>query len=103
MADLAHRNIAAAIFGLLTHFTTNRGEWDHHIYLLIIFGSLVFVTLVALEYLNDSHVGSIIQAFNVVGVMAAVYFATLATSIIVYRAFFHRLRKVCVEPQYGTR
>lgn len=94
MANLVHSKTAAAAFGLLTHFIANRGEWDHHIYLLIPGGAFLFGALVAFEYLDDPRVGSLPHAFHIVGVMAAVYLATLATSIVVYRAYFHRLRKV---------
>lgn len=93
MADLLRSKSIAAALGLFTHFIANNGEWDHHIHLLVPGGSLLFGALVAFEYVADPRVFSLIQAFQVVVTATTVYLSTLATSVVIYRAFFHRLRK----------
>jgi hypothetical protein len=94
MADLLRSKVAAAALGLLTHAVTNNGEWDHHTYLLVPGGSLLFGALVAFEYAADPRVFSLFQACQLVGTAVAVYFGTLTASMIIYRTYFHRLRKV---------
>jgi hypothetical protein len=94
MADLLRSKVAAAALGLLTHVITNNGEWDHHTHLLVPGGSLLFVALVAFEYAADPRVFSFFQACQLVGTAAAVYLGTLTASIVIYRTYFHRLRKV---------
>ncbi|KAL5404942.1 hypothetical protein PMIN06_004993 [Paraphaeosphaeria minitans] len=93
MADLLRSKIAAAGLGLFTHFIFNGGEWDHYVHLVVPGGSLLFGALVAFEHVADPRVFSLIQAFRIVETATAVYLATLATSVIIYRAYFHRLRK----------
>ncbi|KAJ4348230.1 uncharacterized protein N0V89_009602 [Didymosphaeria variabile] len=108
MADLFRSKAVAAALGLLTHFVANSGEWDHHAHLLVSGGPLLFGALVAFEYVADPLVGSYSQAFQVVATAAAVYLGTLTASIIIYRAYFHRLGKVLetltpiVKQQYNT-
>ncbi|KAJ4300727.1 hypothetical protein N0V90_002815 [Kalmusia sp. IMI 367209] len=93
MADLLRSKTVAAGLGLLTHFITNSGEWDQRAHLMVSGGSLLFGALVAFEYAADPLVGSVVQAFQVVATAAAVYLGTLTASIIIYRTYFHRLRK----------
>ena len=94
MADLLRSKTVAAALGLFTHFITNNGEWDHHMHLVVPGGYLAFGALLAFEYVVDARVSSLFQAFRVVATATAVYLATLTTSVVVYRAFFHRLQKV---------
>lgn len=94
MADLLRSKTVAAALGLFTHFIANNGEWDHHVHLLVPSGSLFFGALLAFEYVVDPRVSSLFQAFQVVATATAVHLATLTTSVVVYRAFFHRLKKV---------
>lgn len=98
MADLLRSKTVAAALGLFTHFITNSGEWDHHVHLLVPGGSLLFGALVAFESMADPRATSLFQAFQIVATATAVYLATLMTSVVIYRAYFHRLRKVQALP-----
>jgi hypothetical protein len=86
----------AAGLGLVSHFVLNNGEWDHTSHLVGAFWIVAFGALGAVEYKLDPSVQSIIGAIQIVGTVAAVYFGSLVTSILIYRAFFHRLRKACL-------
>lgn len=94
MADLIRSKGAAAALGLFTHFIMNNGEWDHHVHLILPSGALLFGALVAFEAVADPYVGSYLEAFQIVATTAAVYLGTLTASIVIYRTYFHRLRKV---------
>ncbi|KAF1956545.1 cytochrome P450 [Byssothecium circinans] len=82
----------AAALGLLSHAVLNQGEWDGMAHLLL-FSPVPFSTLVAAEYLLDSRATSLVAALKLASATTAVYLATLVASILIYRGFFHRLRK----------
>ncbi|KAF2122461.1 cytochrome P450 [Lophiotrema nucula] len=91
--ELIRSKPLAAGLGLFSHFVFGRGEWDHSTHLLLLAWMATFATLTVVEYTVDARVQSVFQALQVAGTAAATYLATLATSILIYRAFFHRLRK----------
>jgi hypothetical protein len=97
-AEYGYINIKrlAAGLGLLSHMILRRGEWDHSSHILCYFYVFAFVALTALEYMLDPLVDSVWQALCISGSAASIYAATLLTSIFLYRAFFHRLRKACL-------
>lgn len=89
------RNKPFAVFlGLFSHFVLNNGEWEHVTHLVLSFWIFAFAAITGAEYALDPHVSSAFQALQVSATAGAVYFGTLATSVIIYRAVFHRLRKV---------
>jgi hypothetical protein len=91
---LIHSKPLAAGLGLVSHFVLNNGEWDHTAHLVAVFWIVAFSALGTVSYILDPSVQSIIGALRIVSTAAAVYFGSLVTSILIYRAFFHRLRKV---------
>ena len=93
---LIHSKPLAAGLGLVSHFVLNNGEWDHVTHLVGAFWIVAFGALGAIECRLDPRVQSIIGAIQIVGTVAAIYFGSLVTSILIYRAFFHRLRKACL-------
>lgn len=92
--ELIRSKPLAAALGLFSHYVLNNGEWDNSSHLVLSSWVLTFAGLVAFEYAADPRVTSILGALQVAGTAAAVYLGTLIASILVYRAFFHRLRKV---------
>lgn len=94
--DTVHRKCFAAVAGLLTHLVLSRGEWDHTTHLLVIGWLVTFLTIVGIK-VSLEH-ASIHDAVHVCTLFAFVYFSTLMSSIVIYRACFHRLRKVCFPP-----
>jgi hypothetical protein len=90
---IRNRPLAVAL-GLLSHYILNNGEWDRSSHLLAIFSPVAFCTLAVVEYMVDPHVNSIITAVQVTATTATVYLGALLSSLLIYRAFFHRLRKV---------
>ena len=92
--ELLHSRRLAAALGLLSHYALNNGEWDQSSHLLATVPPVVFCILALVGYLVDPQIDSIATALQVTLVTAAVYLGTLISSILVYRAFFHRLRDV---------
>ncbi|KAF2685629.1 cytochrome P450 [Lentithecium fluviatile CBS 122367] len=91
--QLMHNEPLAVALGLLSHYALNNGEWDHSSHLFVVFSPLVFCALVVTEYALDPQVMSVVAALQVTATIVAVYLGTLISSILIYRAFFHRLRK----------
>lgn len=84
-----------ALLGLLTHFILRRGEWDTCFHKTLGIWLISFGGIATTEYLRDGQNRSIANAVKVTTVAASIYFGTLITSILIYRGFFHRLRRVC--------
>jgi len=91
---LLHSKPFTAGLGLISHLILNNGEYDHHHYILILLWVIVFGFLIAVEYTFNPTVYSIFSAIAISSTTAVVYFGSLLASILIYRAFFHRLRKV---------
>jgi len=94
MANIIRSKTLAGGLGLFTHFLMNHGEWEQRSHIIIPAGPILFGALVATVYLIDPRVGSIFAALKVAATAAAYYLGTLTASILIYRAFFHRLRQV---------
>jgi hypothetical protein len=91
---LIHSGRLAVTLGLATHLFLCNGEWDYSSHKLLYAWLAAFGGVVTLEYLHDPDVTSIVKATQAAGVASLVYFGSLIASIAIYRAFFHRLRKV---------
>ncbi|KAF2714110.1 cytochrome P450 [Pleomassaria siparia CBS 279.74] len=89
----AHSKLLSASLGLLSHLVLNSGEWDHSSHLVASFWIITFGAFGVAEYTLDPNVNSVLGALMTTSVAAAVYFGALLISILIYRAFFHRLRK----------
>lgn len=82
-------NLLAATSGVLTHIAIfRRGEWDVASPSVFVFYSTVFAAAALLSYSNfvSAPLSAIVQ-------MAGSHVAALYSSMLVYRAFFHRLSK----------
>ncbi|KAF2734670.1 cytochrome P450 [Polyplosphaeria fusca] len=93
MGDLIRSKPLAAALGVASHFILGKGEWDHSSHLVALTWAGAFAAITTVEYLADPQVQSIFEALLVTVMASAVYFAALISVLLVYRAFFHRLRK----------
>ncbi|KAF2278282.1 cytochrome P450 [Westerdykella ornata] len=93
VAQLIHTTYAPVALGLLSHLVLNNGEWDHKSHILSSAWATAFAVVATIDYLANPLGQSISGAVAVAGHFFAVYFASLVSSILIYRAFFHRLRK----------
>ena len=90
--NMLHYTYFAGIAGLLTHLLLSHGEWDHATHILLPFWLVAFLsTTYVIVFLQ---IVSLAEAVHACYTFALVYFGTLASSIVIYRAFFHRLHKV---------
>ncbi|KAF1920436.1 cytochrome P450 [Ampelomyces quisqualis] len=92
--QIAHSKPIAALLALATHYVLHIGEWDNEFHVFLGIWTVAFGGLAAAEYMHDPRVTSIGVAVKVSSVTAIVYFSVLTTSIILHRAFFHRLRRI---------
>lgn len=79
------------VLGLTTHYVLSHGEPDYQMYLYILFWMFSYVSLTYL-LVSTGSVGTMGQALENTTSAYTVYFATIFTSMFLYRAFFHRLR-----------
>jgi hypothetical protein len=79
------------ILGLSTHFVFAQGEPDYQAYLYVTGWFFSYLSLSYLLFATGS-VPTLSIAFSDVFGLFKIYFGTILTSIIIYRAFFHRLR-----------
>jgi len=77
---------------LATHFVFSHGEPDNQMYLYILFCGFFYISLTYF-LVASGNVGTMREALSVTSSAYVTYFATLFTSIFIYRAFFHRLKK----------
>jgi hypothetical protein len=91
---ITNKSLAIAL-GLGTHLYLAQGEPDYQMYLWVVFYILNFFSLSYLLVSTES-VPTTLQAVGHVGSAYITYFATLYASMVIYRAFFHRLREVCI-------
>ena len=84
----------AAGVGLLTHFLFASYELDAKFYLILPAWFASWVTATVALYTSGSHVYTPSEAVAISSTSFAVYFGTLFLSVVIYRAFFHRLRSV---------
>ena len=97
ISGILHSKIVPVGLGILTHLATNHREWDHYGHIIFPGGCALLIALAVIEYVAGPCAKSILQAAEAVGTAAIGYFATLLTSVAIYRAWFHRLRKVCLD------
>lgn len=82
----------AALGGILSHILYFiRGE--HHKQALLFFKLFVAVPLIGCVVLVHLFRFTATQAFQLIGLVTAAYLGALWSSMIVYRVFFHRLRR----------
>lgn len=101
---MIHCQYFAVGTGLITHLILNHGEWDHTTHILLSCWLIGFLTITGITTFLGPTPVSPSDAFHICTVLALTYFTTLLCSILIYRAFFHRLRKVCspISPQHET-
>jgi hypothetical protein len=92
--ELIYNKPLAAALGLGSHYVLNNGEWDHSFHLIFAALPFVFVLLTTIVYLVNPQTHSIATALQATSAATGVYLSTLVASILIYRTFFHRLRKV---------
>lgn len=92
--ELAHNKPFFAAIALVTHYILHNGEWDNSFHIFLGLWTLAFGGVATAEYLYDARVKTIGAVISVTAGMAAVYFGTLITSILLHRGFFHRLRRI---------
>ncbi|KAI8939307.1 hypothetical protein NX059_003097 [Plenodomus lindquistii] len=79
---------------LASHAILNEGEWDNAFHYVLAIWTLAAGGLATAEYICNPQVNSIGAAVSITAVTAAVYMSVLITSILIHRAFFHRLRHI---------
>jgi hypothetical protein len=79
------------VLALSTHAYLAQGEPDYKAYLYITGWFFTFVSLSSLLFASG-NVSTLSQAFSQTWGAFQIYFGTLLTSIVIYRAWFHRLR-----------
>jgi hypothetical protein len=94
--ELIRSRPLVAGLGLFTHYILNNGEWEHKSHLIASGWIVAFIITTTYEWIFDPQVISIFQAFQVSGTAAGIYMGTLLTSLLIYRAFFHRLKRVLI-------
>lgn len=82
----------AAAAGALSHWTYFL-HGEHHLSAPYLLRIAVLIPIVTSMYLWKYTVLDAVQAITLTTQLAASYYAALYTSIILYRVFFHRLRK----------
>jgi hypothetical protein len=95
---LAHTKTVISLLALATHYILHSREWDNRFHYFLGLWLVSFSGLGAAEYLYDTEEKSISKAVQTTATAAAVYFGTLTASILIYRGFFHRLRRVRSNP-----
>jgi hypothetical protein len=78
--------------GLTTHFILAHGEPDYMMYLWLLTWAFSYISL-SYFLVASGSVRTMGEALEDTTSAYAIYFATLFTSMFVYRALFHRLRK----------
>jgi hypothetical protein len=81
-----------AVLALSTHYVLSHGEPDYQMHLYLIFWGFTYLSL-SYFLVASGRVATMSEALSDTFSLYTIYFGTLFTSIIVYRAFFHRLRK----------
>lgn len=88
--ELAHNKPIIALLALATHYILHNGEWDNAFHIILGVWTLAFGGM----YMYDVQAKTVGAVIQVTATAAALYFGTLATSILLHRGFFHRLRRV---------
>ena len=91
-----------AAAGLVTHGLLNNAEADYKFYAIIPLWVQLFTCATLVEYFFGGGSDSLLQAVVQVAGAAIVYFGTFVASVLTYRAFFHRLRKVIMYPHFES-
>lgn len=93
-AQFVQSKPSAVFLALVTHYVLYNSEWDNGFHVFLGAWMVAFSGVLATEYIYDEHIKSVGAAAQVMATVAAVYFGTLTTSILIHRGFFHRLRRV---------
>ena len=100
LVQIACSKLAAALLALATHYVLHNGEWDNSFHVFLCIWTFAFSSLGLSEIVYDPRARSVFSAMSVTAASAAVYFAVLTTSILLHRAFFHRLQNVRIDFHY---
>lgn len=98
--ELAHNKALIGLLGLSTHYILNASEWDTYMPRVLATWVLAFGGIAAAEYTYNPWVNTVGDVVAITLTTAAVYFGTMSASILLYRGFFHRLRKVVAPPKH---
>jgi hypothetical protein len=101
IVQLARSKPIIALIALATHYVLHNGEWDNTFHIFLGIWTVAFSGLAVTEYTYDPRVNSVIAATKVSATAATVYFTFLTTSVLLHRAFFHRLRNVRKDTCYA--
>lgn len=102
MVQLARSKPAAALLALATHYVLHNGEWDNSFHIFLGIWTVGFSGLAVSEYAYNPRPHGIVAAAKASAASAAVYFGVLMASILIHRAFFHRLRNVRISTPKPT-
>lgn len=94
--ELSSSKTCAAGLGLATHLILKNGDWDHTAHKILYAWGVGIVAISTVGYTFDHNIASMGHAIQVYSSIVAVYFGVLLTSILIYRAFFHRLNRACL-------
>lgn len=97
LGDLLQSKPVIVYLALVTHYLLHIFDFTIAFYLVLRGWALAFAGLAAIIYTTGQHAGSIAATVQITATVASVYFSVLTASILIYRGFFHRLRKVCLH------
>ncbi|KAL6707396.1 hypothetical protein ACN47E_004175 [Coniothyrium glycines] len=92
--DIARGAPFLALLGLATHYVLQKGEWDNSGHIVLGIWLASFGGIAASVHLYDTQTKTIGNTIRVTAVAGLIYFGTLTTSILIYRGFFHRTRRI---------
>jgi hypothetical protein len=92
LRDIYHNREALVALGVITHQIISSFESDNSFH-LILPAWAIFWTGAAIAEIMSGPSQSALEALTTIALSAATYFGALFSSILLYRAFFHRLRK----------
>ncbi|XP_014551263.1 hypothetical protein COCVIDRAFT_42393 [Bipolaris victoriae FI3] len=93
LGDLLQSKPVIVYLALITHYLLHIFDFTIAFYLVLRGWALAFAGLAAIIYTTGQHAGSIAATVQITATVASVYFSVLTASILIYRGFFHRLRK----------
>ncbi|KAF2202848.1 cytochrome P450 [Delitschia confertaspora ATCC 74209] len=93
LAGLLRNKLFVGGIGILSHFVLSHGEPDFYFHYILLGWTTIWTLATGVVYTTDSNVHSLSEAIAVTMSAAGVYYGSLLFSMLVYRAFFHRLRK----------
>ncbi|KAF1837964.1 cytochrome P450 [Decorospora gaudefroyi] len=94
LVELVRSKPFAASLALVTHYVLHSDEWENSFHVFLGIWTVAFGGIAVLEYVCDSRAQTLGLAIQITATAATIYFGTLATSILLHRVFFHRLRGI---------